>query len=246
MAFDLTFSFDPRMLVVRLHGPGDSREGHRAFQDVQGHPEYFQGVPILIDAREVTYRPAPTEARVFTALFATAFPCSLLAIVGSAREYQEATREITQFSVSRGATLAAFTNSDDARGWIAEQSAVLAASDSLLLDTLGSDGRRRCQDGVVIPYALRERIEATHFEVQGHACELRLDSAAGRPLVEPDIAEVTVSTSFEGSARRATADVRVSRLDDEEYVVAAVVTAMRAALAGAGQPRIASASAALR
>src|SRR4051812_43749959 len=74
MAFDVTFSFEPRMLVLRLYGPGDSREGHRAFQDVQGHPEYFQGVPILIDAREVTYPAAPTDARVFTPLFATAFP----------------------------------------------------------------------------------------------------------------------------------------------------------------------------
>lgn len=86
---------------------------------------------------------------------------------------------------------------------------------------------------VVIPYTLREKIETTPVDVDGHDCTLRLDSAAGRPVAEPDVAEIAVSTKYEGLPRRATVSVRVSSLDDEDYVVSAVVNAMRAVLAGA-------------
>ena len=74
---------------------------------------------------------------------------------------------------------------------------------------------------MVIPYTLREKIETTRVDVDGHDCPLRLDSAAGRPLFEPEIAEVTVSTDYGGSRSCATVDVRVSSLDDEEYVLVA-------------------------
>jgi hypothetical protein len=70
---------------------------------------------------------------------------------------------------------------------------------------------------------------------------LWLDSAAGRPVIDPEVAEVTVSTEYEGCARLATVDVRVSSLDDEEYVVSVVLNAMRAVLAGAHARTIASA-----
>jgi hypothetical protein len=91
----------------------------------------------------------------------------------------------------------------------------------------------RHSDWVAIPYTLREKIETTRLEVEGHTCPLWLDSAAGRPVIDPEVAEVTVSTEYEGCARLATVDVRVSSLDDEEYVVSVVVNAMRAVLANA-------------
>ena len=52
-------------------------------------------------------------------------------------------------------------------------------------------------------------------------------------MFEPEVAEFTVSTEYGGSPQRATVDVRVSSLDDEEYVLSAVVNAMRVVLAGA-------------
>ena len=99
---------------------------------------------------------------------------------------------------------------------------------------------------MVIPYTLRERIETTRVDVDGHMCPLRLDSAAGRPIFEPEVAEVTVSTDYCGSSRCATVDLRVSSLDDEEYVVSAVVNAMRVVLAGARTGTAVTASTARR
>ena len=60
---------------------------------------------------------------------------------------------------------------------------------------------RRVHDDVVIPYTLRERIETTRVDVDGHDCPLRLDSASGRPVFEPEVAEFTVSTEYGGSPR---------------------------------------------
>jgi hypothetical protein len=238
MAFEVTFSANPRMLVVNAHSVGDSRESQRAFQEVQGHAEYYQGVPILIDASKLESSSVEPQERVFTALFATAFPCSLLAFLGTPREFHAAATEVAQFSATRGATVAAFTDRKEALAWMTEQSAALDA-DPVVHDASTGSTRRRVPNGVVIPYTLREKIETTHVEVDGRACSLRLDSAAGRPAADPDIAEVTVSTSVAGFAQRATADVRVSRLDDEDYVLGALVDAMKAALASAGSPAIA-------
>ena len=103
-------------------------------------------------------------------------------------------------------------------------------------------GGHRVHDEVVIPYTLREKIETTRVDVDGYACPLRLDSASGRPVFEPEIAEVTVSTDYFGSPRCATVDLRVSSLDDEEYVVSAVVDAMRVVLAGTRAADIPTAS----
>ena len=61
-------------------------------------------------------------------------------------------------------------------------------------------------------------------------------------MFEPEVAEVTVSTEYCGSSRCATVDLRVSSLDDEEYVVSAVVDAMRVVLAGARTAMTATAS----
>jgi hypothetical protein len=244
MAFEITASAG--VLMLRAHGAGTAVEGHRAFQDVQAHASYYLGVPILIDALDLEYTPSTAEARVFAGLFATAFPYSLLAILARPGEFHQAALDITELSVNRGAIVAAFSDRHEALAWVtgggnAEVSAVE-------FGTLPSiPGAQRVLDGVVIPYTLREKIETTLLDVNGHDCPLHLDSAAGRPVFEPDVAEVTVSTEFGGAARRATVDVRVSSLDDEDYVVSAVVDAMRAVLAGAQmQLRVTASSAAPR
>jgi hypothetical protein len=216
------------MLVLRAHGAGNTAEGHRAFEELQAHREYYQGLPILVDATDLQYAPSPAEARVFAGLFATAFPCSPLALVSRPGEPYESALELTRVSVNRGACVAAFTDMQEAFAWLT-----------------GPSGSARLSDDVVIPYTLREKIETTHVELGGHDCALRLDSAAGRPVAAPDVAEVTVSTEYEGSSRLATVDVRVSSLDDEDYVVSAVVNAMKAVLAGTPGRRHVSASAAL-
>jgi hypothetical protein len=227
MAFEITSSAHPRMLVLRAHGTGSGAEGLQAFQEMQAHAAYYHGVPVLIDATRLDYTPSPAETRIVAGLFATAFPCSLLAIVGMPGASYEPARDITDLSVSRGTTVAAFMDRQEALAWLTGESA----------------SSKRLADGVFIPYTLREKIETTHLDVDGYDCPLRLDSAAGRPMVEPDVAEVTVSTQYRGSARLATVDVRVSSLDDEEYVVSAVVNAMKAVLAGAQAPSHALASA---
>lgn len=215
------------MLVLRAHETGSSAEGLRAFQEVQAHAAYYHGVPILIDATRLDYTPSPAEARIFAGLFATAFPCSVLALVATPGASYEPARDIADLSVSRGATVAAFMDRQEALAWLTGE----------------STSSKRLADGVFIPYTLREKIETTHLDVDGYDCPLRLDSAAGRPMVEPDVAEVTVSTEYRGSARLATVDVRVSSLDDEDYVVSTVVNAMKAVLAGARAPSHAVASA---
>ena len=148
--------------------------------------------------------------------------------------------EITALSVARGAVVAPFTSRSAALAWLA------TAFGADLPTDLDRDARtaaaRRVHDDVVIPYTLRERIETTRVDVDGHDCPLRLDSASGRPVFEPEVAEFTVSTEYGGSPRRATVDVRVSSLDDEEYVLSAVVNAMRVVLAGARTALTATAS----
>lgn len=242
MAFDITSSSTPRILIVRADGSGTSDEAHRAFQHLQHHPDYCQGIPILVDLAALDYQPSPVEARIFAGLFATAFPCSLLALVCEASSYQSA-REVTHLAVSRGATVAAFTDRAAALAWLMGKpdAAEPAAAEP---PRFRRSALRRVSDGVVIPYALREKIESALVEVEGHGCPLRLDSAAGRPAEEPDLAEVTVSTDYGGASRLATVELRVSSLDDEDYVVAAIVNAMKAVLAGAaaGWPVNASAA----
>jgi hypothetical protein len=227
MAFEITSSAHPRMLVLRAHGTGSGAEGLQAVQEMRAHAAYYHGVPVLIDATRLDYTPSAAETRILAGLFATAFPCSLLAIVGMPGASYEPARDVKDLSVRRGTTVAAFMDRQEALAWLTGESA----------------SSKRLADGVFIPYTLREKIETTHLDVDGYDCPLRLDSAAGRPMVEPDVAEVTVSTQYRGSARLATVDVRVSSLDDEEYVVSAVVNAMKAVLAGAQAPSHALAAA---
>lgn len=241
MAFDISSSATPRMLIVRGHGVGTSDEGHRAFQQLQHHADYCQGVPILVDLTALDYQPSPVETRMFAGLFATAFPCSLLALVCDARSYPSA-REITHLAISRGATIATFTDRAAALAYLMGKPEAAAPMDTEP-PRFRRASLRRVAEGVVITYGLREKIENALIEVDGHDCPLRLDSAAGRPAQEPDFAEVTVSTEYAGASRLATVDLRVSSLDDEDYVVATVVNAMKAVLAGAGQGWAVSASA---
>jgi hypothetical protein len=238
MPFEISATADLTMLALRAYGPGTAEEGQHALHAVQAHLAYSQGVALLIDALDLVYTPSAAEARVFAGLFATAFPCSPVAIAATPGSFYEAAREITALAVERGAVVAAFTSRPAAVAWL--------TSGGTDAGSVEGDGRiaagRRTHDEVVIPYTLRERIETTRLAVDGHYCPLRLDSASGRPLFEPDVAEVTVSTEFGGSARRATVDLRVSSLDDEEYVVSAVVNAMRVVLAGARTALTATAS----
>ncbi len=125
MAFEIASSTEPFMLVLRAHGPGNSAEGQRALQEVQAHAAYYSGIPILVDAIGLKYAPPSTsEARVFAGVFATAFPCSLLALVARPGEFYEAASAITALSVGRGATVAAFTEREDALAWFTERSGI--------------------------------------------------------------------------------------------------------------------------
>jgi O-methyltransferase involved in polyketide biosynthesis len=233
MPFEIASSVEPAMLVLRAHGVGSSSEGHRAFQAVQAHAAYIQGLPILIDRVDLEYLPTAAEGRVFAGLFATAFPCSVMALLSAPGDAQEAATEIARLAVSRGAIVAAFTCRQEAIAWLTD-SAPPAPEITPEIEPAPVRARpKRLSDWVAIPYTLREKIETTRLEVEGHACPLWLDSAAGRPIIDPEVAEVTVSTEYEGFARLATVDVRVSSLDDEDYVVSVVVNAMRAVLADA-------------
>ena len=240
MPFEISATADLTLLTLRAHGLGSAEEGQRALHAVQAHAAYSQGVAILIDALDLVYTPSASEVRVFAGFFATAFPCSPVAVAASPGGFYEAAVEITALSVARGAVVAPFTSRSAALAWLAT-----GVGDDLPTD-LDRDARtaagRRVHDDVVIPYTLRERIETTRVDVDGHDCPLRLDSASGRPVFEPEVAEFTVSTEYGGSPRRATVDVRVSSLDDEEYVLSAVVNAMRVVLAGARTGLTATAS----
>lgn len=244
MPFDITPSRSPDVLILRAHGPGTSEDVHRAFQQLQHHPDYCQGIAILVDAAGSDYVPSASDARTLAGLFATAFPCSRVALVCADGAPHAAAREVTRLAVCRGATVATFTDAGEGLAWLLEYPAALppragaaAAAPRAAL--------RRVPDGVVIPYTLREKIESALVEVDGHDCPLRLDSTSGRPLEEPDVAEVTVSTEYAGTPRLAVVDLPVIRMDDEDYVVATLVGAMRAVLAADG-PGAATASAARR
>ena len=131
MAFDIASSSAPRMLVLRAYGPGNSSEGQRALQEVQGHADYYPGVPILVDAIGLKYAPSTSEARVFAGVFATAFPCSLMALVARPGEFYEAANAITALSVERGATVATFTAREDALAWLTAQGDIASRLDTL-------------------------------------------------------------------------------------------------------------------
>lgn len=244
MSFEITATDERTLLVLRAQGQGTAANGQRALNALQAHEAYSQGLPILIDALDVQYAPSDAEARVFAGLFATAFPCSLVAVVASPGAFYEGAMEIAAHAADRGAPVAAFKRTEDALAWIERSSprAALRQGDA----SVGAPESRRMADEVVIPYTLRERIETTHVDVDGYYCPLRLDSSSGRPLFEPEIAEVTVSTDYDGAPRQATVDLRISSLDDEDYVVSAVVNAMRSVLAGARTSATATASAARR
>ena len=125
MAFEIASTTVPPMLVLRAYGPGSSTEGQRAFQEVQAHAAYYPGIPILVDAIDLKYAPSASEARVFAGVFATAFPCSLMALVARPGGFYEAAHAITALSVGRGATVAAFTDRDDALAWVTAGSSAL-------------------------------------------------------------------------------------------------------------------------
>lgn len=233
MPFEITSNVEPRMIVLRAHGIGTTAEAHRAFQDVQAHDAYCQGMPILVDIVDLKYAPSAAETRVFAGLFATAFPCSQVALVGRRGESHEAAKDMARASVNRGATVAAFTGRLEAMAWLSEQPLAVPAPIKQVDPPRNWSLPRRLVDWVAIPYTLREKIETTRVDVDGYDCRLQLDSASGRPVIDPEVAEVTVSTEYGGSAKRARVDVRVCHMDDEDYVVSTIVTAMRAVLAGA-------------
>jgi hypothetical protein len=243
MPFEISATDEPKTIVLRAYGAGTAAEGQRALHAVQAHEAHNQGIGILIDAVELNFRPSDDEARVFAGLFATAFPCSPIAIVAKSGQCYESAVCITTLSVDRGATVAAFTDRHEALAWLASCAPPVPIP---YTDTGLLPDAKLIPEEVVIPYALREKIETIRVDVDGHNCALRLDSAEGRPVLEPEVAEVTVSTEYGGSPRRATVDLRVSSLDDEDYVVSAVVNAMRVVLAGARRAAAATASAAHR
>ena len=140
MAFEIACSIDPRMLVLRAYGPGTSIEGQRAFQQVQAHAGYYPGIPILVDAIGLQYAPSTSEARVFAGVFATAFPCSLMALVARAGEFYEAANTITALSIDRGATVAAFTDRQDALAWFSARSGICSPGEG---DAASASAARR-------------------------------------------------------------------------------------------------------
>ena len=227
MPFDIRSSAHPSLLTLCARGAGSGAEARLALDELQAHAGYYYGVPILVDLGGLEC--GPPEVRAFAGLFATAFPSSLLALVGRPGESYEPVKDIARLSLSRGGTVAAFADDRDALAWLS-----------------GAPGAAGQLDALVIPYTLREKIETTQIDMDGHDYALRLDSAAGRPLLEPEVAEVTVSTDYGGTARHATVDVRLSSLDDEDYVVLAVVRAMKAVLGGSHVPSRLTASAAHR
>jgi hypothetical protein len=154
-----------------------------------------------------------------------------MALVAGRGEFYQAAQEITKLSVGRGATVATFIQWQDALAWFAGQSGK-DASPAIEESETESPVAIPCPRDVVVPYALRERIETAGIELNGLDCPLRLDFAAWHPSM-PDIAELTVTTERAGTALRATAAVRVSRLDDEDYVVSAVVSAITSVFARA-------------
>jgi hypothetical protein len=233
MPFEITSTAEPRMIVLRAFGVGSSSEGHRAFQAVQAHAAYVQGLPILIDRVDLEHVPTASERRVLAGLFATAFPCSVMALLSSPGDTQDAAKDIARLAVNRGAIVAAFTCRQEALAWLTNSAPLEPELTPEIEPAPARPRPKRLSAWVAIPYTLREKIETSRLEVQGYTCPLWLDSAAGRPVVDPEVAEFTVSTEYGGSARLATVDVRVSSLDDEEYVVSVVVNAMRAVLADA-------------
>ena len=107
MPFEISATADLTLLTLRAHGRGTAEEGQRALHAVQAHTAYSQGVAILIDALDLVYTPSASEVRVFAGFFATAFPCSPIAIAASPGGFYEAAVEITALSVARGAVVGA-------------------------------------------------------------------------------------------------------------------------------------------
>src|SRR3989337_2893563 len=120
MPFEIESIVEPRMIVMRAYGVGSSSEGHRAFQAVQAHAAYVQGLPILMDRVDLEYLPTASEGRVLAGLFATAFPCSVMALLSTPGAAHAAAQEVARLAVGRGASVGAFTSREEAIAWLAD------------------------------------------------------------------------------------------------------------------------------
>jgi hypothetical protein len=120
MPFEIESIVEPRMIVMRAYGVGSSSEGHRAFQAVQAHAAYVQGLPILMDRVDLEYLPTASEGRVLAGLFATAFPCSVMALLSTPGAAHAAAQEVARLAVGRGASVGAFTCREEAIAWLTD------------------------------------------------------------------------------------------------------------------------------
>jgi hypothetical protein len=119
--FELLVRPGERLARIRGFGPDDFASTNEAMQSIAGDPRLSQGMPVLMDVRELDYLATPPEVSAF------ASPDSLPEVF-SGRRVALLCRRGAQFGVARtfaakvqavGAEVEVFTEPDLALEWLA-------------------------------------------------------------------------------------------------------------------------------
>ena len=123
MRFDYKIVPERRLAFVTARGPIDMRASVEAMGELARHPEFDQQFGVVIDLREMTYRPSLGELRVIAwALAHEKFSLpKRIAVVLSESVKRTRARVYDRFGRMAGVALQLFPNIDEATAWVAEE-----------------------------------------------------------------------------------------------------------------------------
>jgi hypothetical protein len=123
MPFDYHIDQERGLAFVTARGPIDMRSSVEAMGELVRHPEFDPGFGVVIDLREMTYRPSLGELRVIAwALAHERFTLpKRIAVVLSEQVKRTRARVYDRFGRMAGVALQLFPNIDDAVAWVAAQ-----------------------------------------------------------------------------------------------------------------------------
>ena len=177
---------------------GLPRKSQRALHAVQAHPAYSQGVAILIDARDLATRRPLRKNAYSPDSSPPRFPVRRSPSRRPLEDFTKRRRKSPRYRSTRGAVVAA-VHEQVCRARVAGdgQSALDADADADV-DQRCPDrrGEARAERRGHPVHAARTRSKRPALTWTATTAPLRLDSASGRPVFEPEVAEVTVSTEI--------------------------------------------------
>lgn len=121
MQFDTEFLEAQHVLVVHVHGGGDSTTALQFVAAVKAAPAFRPGTAILIDGIDSEYLPSSGEARSYPDLIESELPGSRLAFVPRDDAAFGVGRMIATLAECQGVSFAVFRRRDDAMRWLTQE-----------------------------------------------------------------------------------------------------------------------------